>query len=119
MESIVHTLSRFNTGYEETKYTGLPLEDAWNICVLDGTGYANLVVAGSIKLDHYKEAKEQYESLSAAVSGCGASVILCHGSYEVDPEELDDSGNELPNCGECGTCKDCMMWEEYFKHCEE
>lgn len=120
MDSKVFLLSEYNTGYKEVSFEGHPLEDAWNICVLDGaSGKANLVVLDSYIKSAYREAKDNFEALDSNISGCGTYLVLCDGAYQVDPSELDSNGQEIPDCNDCGNCSVCKMWEDYFKHCEE
>lgn len=121
MLSKVLLLSPLTLGYIGAHFHGLPLEeDAWNICVInDGGTVRNLVVLGSYKKEYYAEAKVRFDNLGANISSCGTNLILCEGSYQVDPDELDDKGVEVPDCEECGNCPVCSMWEEYFKYCEE
>ena len=119
MDSKVFLLSNFSTEYKEVSFEGHPLEDAWNICVLDSMSEkANLVVLDSYIKDAYGSAKANFEMLDNNISGCGAYLVLCDGAYQVDPSELDPNGKEIPDCGDCGNCSVCKMWEDYFKHCE-
>lgn len=120
MDSKVFLLSDFNTGHKEVTFEGHPLEDGWNICVLDSaSGKANLVVLESYIKSAYKHAKDNFEKLDANISGCGVYLVLCDGAYQVDPSELDSNGQEIVDCNDCGNCPTCKMWEDYFKHCEE